>query len=251
LDHGEVIIRLNRNDPSDDNFVHGAYTFVSQCMLLTIKRHISETQKITTDTFVTAELIKTEKPQIFTYFAENYLHINIDTNDKKKYFEHYQLINEHGYFFEVLMQELEYLGRKVMTSATRHLLIREYDEIINFLVRTSNRIVGDDSSDLRFKGQYTNMIIMIIGKSGKISNKQIYIEFLNKETANNKIETIYVLGAKENKKIIKEILVSIDNNYHEYHAGISSTQLNMRDGSKKSIEQYYVLLRKSDPKLLI
>ncbi len=251
LDGNNVILRLKKEDPRDENFVHGAYSFVSHCLLMPIKRHISEAQKISVDTYVTAELIKTEKPQIFNFFAEKYIHAYINNKDKKKYFKNYQVINEHGYFFEVLLQEMDYIGRKVITNSSKNLLIKEYDEIIEFLSKTSNRCIGDDDTDLDYRGQYSNMLIIIIGKSQKINTPNVYLDFLTKETKKRNVETIYAVGAVENKKAIEDVFRQFNNEYDFYHSGVSDTMLNYKDGTNKKVKQYFCILRKSNRQLVV
>jgi len=243
LDGNRVVMRLKEDDPHDENFINSVCFYVSSCLLVPIKRHINQTQKSTIDTFVTTEIIKKEKPQVFDYFADEYLHETIKTPESIKYFSDYQLINEHGLFFEVLLQELDYLGRKIMNTASKNLLVKEFDEIIRFLRNTSNRKTGDET-DLYYQGQFSKLLIIIIGKAQKISNTKVYDDYLVAEINRRPIETIYGIGPVQNKEAIDEVFSNLNRGYELYHTGVSEAILTRSNGEKANVTQYFSILRK-------
>lgn len=252
LDDGIAVIRLRKNDSDEQNYIHGTFFYVSTCLLYKVKNHLTPSQKETMDLFVTSDLIKTEKSSAVDFFMEKYLRPSVDSKpERRKYINNYQLINEHGYFYPVLMNELNYLGSKVFASVSKNVLVNEFDEIIGFLANSANRKIGDDYSDLEFNGQHTKLLIVIIGKPEKISEQNRYVDYINGMTRRNVINSIYAVGDYKNKEIMDEICTKIETGYSADKCGQGKAVLNKKNGGIKEIEQYYIVLRKNEKQLIV
>src|SRR5438552_333653 len=70
IENETVVLRLRRNDPADQNFVHGAYLFVSGMLLRRPKRYLSPSQRDAIDLFVCSKLLEREKPAVVEAFLD-------------------------------------------------------------------------------------------------------------------------------------------------------------------------------------
>lgn len=251
IENGKVVLRLKKDDSNDDNFIHGTYLFVSTCLLFKVKHHLSPTQKESVDLYVTANLIKTEKNYILDRFLEDYLQPSLEGKaDKKKYYLSFETIDEHGIFYPVFINELNYLGKRVFGSIGKDSLINEFDEIISFLLVAANRRVGDDQTNLEYTGEKSKILIFIIGKPEKISDEGKYTQYIKSVTTNHLINSIYSIGDKKNSAIIDRICNCISENYDCISKGNNRAKLNKKDGGTKIIDQYYTVMRKKDKKMV-
>ncbi|WP_319416456.1 hypothetical protein [Marispirochaeta aestuarii] len=252
LDDGITVLRLKKDDTNEQNFIHGTYLYVATCLLFKVKNHLNPSQKETMDLFVTSDLIRNEKNSAIDFFVENYLRpAVVDKPRKQKYLTNYKLIDEHGLFYPLLLNELNFLGKKVFTSVGKQQLNEEFDSIITFLVRASNRKLGDDFSDLEFYGKQTRLIIVIIGKRDKVDDPKRYVDFIESISKKNSIFSVYAVGDIKNKKVIDNVCNSISHSFKMINSGKSDATLNTRSGEKIRIEQYYTVLRRNEDEMVV
>jgi hypothetical protein len=251
LDNGNSIIRLRKDDTNEHNFIHGTYLYVSSSLLFKVKNHLNKSQKETMDLYVTSELIQNEKNSAIDFFMEHYLRPSIENNQhRRKYFQKYQKIDKHGYYYPILINELNFLGKKVFASVGKLQLTKEFDQIISFLEKASDRRIGDDFSNLEFAGQFTKVLIIIIGKPDKINDEERYIKFIHDKSKKQKINSIYAVGDLKNKKIIKNICNRVKDEFNIVKTGEGTALLNRRYGGTKMIQQYFIILRKNQNKMI-
>lgn len=248
LDDGTVILRLRRNDPQELNFVHGAYLFVSTSLLYRVKRYISQSQRDALDLFVTTQLIeKQKKPAVVDYFLDEYLHPNLqDTkSDRSTYYEQLSIINQGGLFYPVLLEELHFLGSKVFGNRQDDRIIIEVSGLLGFLQKVSQRVVGKENVDLNFRRDYCKSAILIVGKKLKLlkHDKIPYVTYIKENLHKNKIETIYVLGSWENKKVIDEMCSDVADIYTTVRSRKIKCLLNFDDGTKEVVDTCAVVLQ--------
>lgn len=246
LGEGEVILRLRRDDPHDLNLVHGAYMFVSTSLLHRVKRYISISQRDALDLYVTTRLIETEKPNIVGCFLDEFLHpiLQDQHSDRAKYYDQLFKIDSSGLFYPVLLEELHFLGNKVFGDRKDERIIAEVHGLIEFLENFSKRVLGKET-DLDFKREYCKSAILIIGKKVKLFIEQHspYVKRIRLVLAPEKIETIFILGHCENKKLIDEVVESVSDLYSTIRSRKSKMILNLEDGSQMSVDGYIVVLQ--------
>jgi hypothetical protein len=243
LQNDEVIIHLRREDPEDQNFIHGAYLFVSTSLLYKSKRYISQGQRQAIDLFVTTKIIEKEKPAILEYYLEEYLHKALDKKESKlmETYDHYTKIDIGGLFYPVLLQELEFLGEKVFGKRKDESIFSEINEFIGYLENVALKPIGVNA-DLVFSRAYCKMAIVIVGKAEKITTDgETYVSYIQKYLIPNKIETIYLLGKNENMPIIERVAESMKN-YSKYRSTTKQVTLKGRNGDV-IINQYIVVMR--------
>lgn len=215
IDQGQLVIRLRRDDPTDRNFIHGTYLFVSEMLLKKPKRYVSPSQGEALDLFVCGKLLETEKPSVVSYFIDEYLHPRTQETKSKVavYIDDFGVIDKSGLFFPVLVQELEFLGDKVFGRRRDDRIIKEVDSLIEFLRPIATRQIGDEC-DLDHNGAYCRFAIVIVGKPSKhLTSIEPYVGYIKNALSRKDIETIYLLGRLENKNHLDEICGRINDRY--------------------------------------
>ncbi len=243
LRDGKVILRLRQNDPKDENFVHGAYHFVATSLLYKVKRYITLTQKECLDLYVTAELLRDEKPGILGYYLDEYIHPKLADAKRLKYYDKYDKINKGGYFYPVYIHELDFLGNRVFGKRRDDLIHSEVDALIDFLLKVSSRKIGDES-DLDFSQGYCKFGIMIIGKPSKIHSIDPYVSFVRNHLVSQRINSVYLIAVKDNKEKVDQICAQLKDAFDVVHTGLSSALLSYPNGQELRRSQYYAVLRR-------
>lgn len=245
LHEGKVILRLRRDDPEDINFVHGAYMFVSTSLVAKVKRYISPSQRQAVDLYVTTKLLEREKESVRGLFLDQYLHPKTEEPDAKigSYFDVFAKIDRGGFFYPVLLQELDFLGDKVFGKRRDDKIIAEVNSLIEFLEPIAGRKVGDEG-DLTFEQDYCRFGIVIVGKPLKLalSGADIYINYIKSRLIPQKIETVYIRGRWENKHVLDTICEEFADSYEKFRTRRFKMVLRY-SGELIERDQYLVVLR--------
>ena len=250
LEDNKVILRLRRDDSEDLNFVHGTYMFVSTGLLYQVKKYLSQSQRKAVDLYATTNLIEREKPSVKGYFLDNYLHPELaDTNSKvARFFDAFAKIDNGGYFYPVLLQELDFLGQKVFGARKDDQIIVVVNSLIEFLEPIAIRQVGEEGN-LDFRQQYCRFAIMIVGRSYKLTREgDVYIDFIRKHLIPEKIETLYILGLWKNRHIITNICKTLSDTYDECRTHRSKVALRYGEETVER-DQFLIVLRMKGVKL--
>lgn len=251
LSDGQVVIRLRRDDPQDNNFVHGAYHFVVRALLAKPKRYLSASQCEAIDLFVCARLIETEKPHVVGVFLDEYLHAK--TADPKSkvalYLDDFAEIDHGGLFYPVFIQELQFLGDKVFGRRRNDLVVGEVNQLIDFLRPIALRRIGDEG-DLNFDGQYCKVGIVFIGKPDKLFRSiNPYCAYIRRQLVEKGVETIYILSRVENEARIEAICAEFVGTYDCVRRHRFTRLLRFGDREERT-RQYLVVLRRKNLPLI-
>jgi hypothetical protein len=162
---------------------------------------------------VTADLLKKEKQSTVGLFVEEYLHPRTKKVGSKlvELLESFEKIDEGGLFYQVLLQELEFLGDKVFLGMRRRnqKIIEEVWKAVGFLERGAVRKVGEEVP-LYFNGEYCCFAIIIVGTKFKMTpSGEVYVKHIRKNLLPKGIETLYVLGVQENKGVLDNVCAAI------------------------------------------
>ncbi len=250
LEEGKVIVRLRRDDPMEMNFVHATYLFVSTSLLYKLKRYISPSQRQSVDLKVTTDYLQTEKPSTVGLFLEEYLHPKTQKAGSKisDLLATFEKMDESGLFYEVLLQELEFLGDKVFVGAKHKnsKVIVEVTKAIEFMERLAVRHVGEEIP-MDFRGDYSSFAIRIVGKKTKLTaSGEVYIAHIQKEVPRD-IETLYLLATSDNKHVIDTVCEAVQDTFEKHRTYQSMVTLTYKKGNEstsKQREQYLAILRK-------
>jgi hypothetical protein len=241
-----VIIRLRTSDREDQNFIHGAYMFVSASLLFKAKRYLSDTQRTALDLFVTAKLLGKERPAALGHFLDEYVHPELAKANAKEgqLFEKFEAIESRGHFYSVVLQEFDFLGSKVFGRRKDDRVITEVRSFIDLMESFALRKIGEEG-DLKHVGTYCRMALVIIGKSVKLSSGGVdpYVNYIRRQLVPKSIETVYVLGAGENAPMLDTVAARVADVFEVHRQRRSQTLLEFTDGRQIAAEQYLVVLR--------
>ncbi|MBW3590071.1 MAG: hypothetical protein KY429_11705 [Actinobacteria bacterium] len=245
LNNDEVIIRLRREDPQEQNFVHGAYHFISSTLLHKVKRYISQSHRESIDLYVLMRLFEREKPSVTGYFLDSYLHPKAQPDGKVVgYFDAYSRFDKSGHFYPVFLQELDFLGTKVFGGRKDDKIISEVNALIKFLDVLSQRSLGSDEQDLNFCKDYCKFALVIVGKSYKITpTGDVWVNFIRRSLIPQSIDTLYLLGPRDNKSIMEAVAAGVDDTYEVFRRHEGRVVLISR-GKHVPRDQFLIVLRR-------
>jgi len=241
-----VILRLRRIDREEQNFIHGAYMFVSTSLLFKAKRYLSPTQRTALDLFVTAKLLGKERPTALGLFLDEYVHPELGKANAKEgpLFEQFETIESRGHFYSVVLQEFDFLGSKVFGKRKDDRIITEVRTFIDLMENFALRKVGDEG-DLNHVGAYCRMALVIIGKRPILSSAGIdpYVNYVRRQLVPQSIETVYMLGAGDNSESLDAVAARVADVFEVHRTRRCQTLLEFADGRRVQAEQYLVVLR--------
>ncbi|EMK00162.1 hypothetical protein AB3N61_18650 [Leptospira sp. WS58.C1] len=246
LENDQVIIRLSNKAEDNENFVHATYHFVSTSLLMKAKRYISPSQRESLDLFVTGKIIEEEKIAVRDYYLENYAFPNfLKASGKiKEYYEKYQIIEELGHFYTILLNELDLIGGKVYGKVKDASLIVEVDQLIEFLLELADKKVGEDKN-LNFQRPNSNLAVVIVGKNIKVhETPEVYERYINGKILPNNFNSIYLVGSFINKNLIEQLSARCLGSYEILLRKKHPVKLKYRDGSDEYHDTYTMVLRK-------
>lgn len=251
LQDGQVIVRLRRDDPQETNFVHAAYMVVSTSLLYKLKRYISPSQKQAVDLKVTTDLLRAEKPSTVGLFLEEYLHPKTTKPGSKisELLRVFETIDEGGLFYQILLQELEFLGDKVFlgTKHKNQKIVVEVTKAIEFLETVATRNIGEEVP-LYFDGDYCCFAMVIMGKRAKMTpSGEAYTNYIRNHLIPKDIETLYIVGTSENKSVIDNVCETVEGTFERHRTHKSKITLRYKieeEESRQQREQYLAILRR-------
>lgn len=247
LDNDEVVLRMRRDDPHDTNFAHGVYLYVSETLLAKAKRYASPSQRDSLDLYTTSKVLEEERTSARTRFVDEYLHPKTSKGKGKvnNYIESYIVIDRANLYFPVLLQELEYLGEKVFGTRRDPEIIKEIDELIEFLKPIAGRKIGEES-DLTYRGSYCKFGLVIVGKPAKLlTSIEPYEKYIRGQLASKGIETIYLLARAENKARLEELVDCFSEEYELVSKRKFSGIVKYHD-HEESVRQILFVARRQD-----
>jgi hypothetical protein len=241
----KVILCLRRDDPEDLNFVHASYQFVSASLLLKAKRYISPSHRESVDLFVTTKILEREKPQVRDIFLRDLLHPRATASDKiRGYLDAFEKLQRTGLFYQVLLQELGFLGEKVFGRRGDDKVIIEVNSLIEVLEEFSERKHSEELKS-RLEGTYCSFALVIVGKPAKVvAGERPWVDYIRLNIVPRRIETIYLLGLVENRDLMDQISTKLSGEYHVYRSVSARTRI--RPDLIDEVDRHLIILRRRD-----
>ena len=167
-----------------------------------------------------------------------------------KLIDDFAIIDNAGYFFQLFVHELEYIGDKVFGKKRDQMIVNEVYNLVNFLRPLSQRRMGDET-DLDFNGSYCKLSIVIVGKPAKLLNSiEPYVYFINKKIIPHKVDTIYIIGRKENKLKLDELCLKFKEKYECVRTLTTESSFRFENRTELAL-QYLVVLRRKGSELVV
>lgn len=204
---GEVVLVLKDRSHRMRNFVHAAYLFTSTTLLRHVKTHLSKKQATAIDLFTTGKIVEEENPPALDYYNKDIANPLLLDEKIKESVEKFEDIDKSGFYTHILLQELNYLGSKVVFSSRKGEVYEEVSSLINFLQNFATREVGDKSITEEFVGKFLRSSIKIVATQyvrerddAQGPSDRIRAAF------DRGIENVYVIGPHEDgKDFIKKV----------------------------------------------
>lgn len=245
FDNDRVIIRLRRDDPNDSNFVRGAYQFIATSLLFKAKRYISPTQGLALDLFVTTRLLEKKRATLAGRFLDEYVHPAIaQKQGARELLGQFDVIYARGHFYDVLLQEFDFLGGKVFGRPHDQRVVGEVRQFIDVLETFCSRKVGEDN-DMNVVGEYCRTAVMIVGRPVNVARGiGMFERYVREQLAPKQIETIYMVGLDENRTVLDGVSGSVADLYNVYRTRRYETILIYPDERSVTRGQYLVVMRR-------
>lgn len=197
---GEVILVMKDGGHKQKNFVRAAYYFASKVLLKECKQHLSKSQSTSLDLFTTYKILESQSKYALEQFIQDYFQPELNRSTHvKDFIRQYKAIERRGIYFPVLIRELSFLGKKTFLFQNRDEVVKEVKDLLEFLVKFSQRDVGEKSPE-DFIGKFSRCCIKIIASSKSIENDNLHAHIERIEEAfSNNLENIYIIGGAHRK----------------------------------------------------
>lgn len=240
-----LVIRMHKSNNQDLNLVNATFTFVSHSLLVKAKSYLANYQKNAIDLYVSYKILEKERVHLLQTYVQEILKEGLTNEKTNDFYAKFFDIDRAGIFFPVFLTEMTFLGEKVFGNKRNDRDI--YNEVVRlvlFLYNYANRKLHEETIT-EFDGQYCNFAIRIVGMSAKIQSEGEGVYVRNIQKISTSTETIYIIGDKDNKHFIDEIVrqclktmpYDIYNTYQ-----YSSIIKDMNDGEYKC-DSYLIVLR--------
>lgn len=192
---GEVVLVLKDRGQHNRNLIHAAYLFVSTSLLKDVKTHLSQKQSTAIDIFTTGKILEEENRPALNYFGRDIANPLLEDEKVKIFVEQFEDIDKSGFYMNILLQELHYLGGKVVFNARKADVHEEVAHLFTFLQQFAMREVGDDTVGDEFTGKFLRASIKIVSRAHVREAGRTHIPLERICRAFEKgIENVYVVG---------------------------------------------------------
>ena len=243
-----VVLCLRREDPEDHNFIHGAYLFVSSCLVLKAKRYVSPSFREALDLFMCSKLLKRERPELVGVFVDEYLHPKTDSKTSRvgEHVDDFAIIDDAGLFSPTVVQELEYLGNKVFGNRNDARIMADVSGLVALMKSFGLREVGVDEAETDFNGSYCRFGIVIVGKPLKLRSQSFgpYVNYIRKHLVPSGVETIYLLSRSQNKAYVNGIRERLEPEFEGVRTVTFKGILRHRNSGSEKATLYLAIVRK-------
>ena len=246
---GKLVVKMRMHDDQNKNLVNASMIFIANNLLPKTKHYLSDKQKKSIDLFVASKLFETQKEEIARSFVTEHLIRGHDDKKVAGFYEKYFLIDQSGLYFPVFLEEMNFLGEKVFAQQRKNKIFEEVSGLIEFLHRYSSRIVGEDSDEPIFSGEYCRFGICIVGRSFKITveGQKPYIKHI-KTLASKNAETIYLIAPSKNTEFLdalcnEDLLNEVG--YEIYNTMNYNAIIHIDKSTTKKVKNHLVVLRKT------
>jgi hypothetical protein len=204
-----VVIRLHSEERQDRNLMIASMFYVSDTLVRRAKRYLSKRQARSIDLYAVDRLLTKTAPGAADLLHEEVLGPECDADHELAdlLVEYQRMDKRINAFFPIFVRELNYLAQKVVVKPRGGELITDVQALHRFLVRLSDRCVGEDIP-VGVEGRFLRCAVMIVARSVKrlIGDRGPYVRYLQALNAAGH-ETIYLVGgaAPENREFMLAI----------------------------------------------
>jgi hypothetical protein len=204
-----VVIRLHAYERQDRNLMTASLFYVSDTLVRRAKRYLSKRQARSVDLYAVDRLLTKTAPAAADLLHEEIVGPECDADHElgDLLVDYQRMDRQINAFFPIFIRELNYLAQKVVVKPRDEQLVSDVKELHRFLVRYSDRVVGEEMP-LQVQGRFLRCAVMIIARFyGRERGDRVpYVRHL-RELSRAMHETIYLVGsaARENGEFMQEI----------------------------------------------
>lgn len=245
-----LVMRMHKSNNQDLNIVNATFTFVSHSLLVKAKSYIAKYQKNAIDLYVSYKILESEKVQLLQTYVQEILKEGLSNEKTNDFYGKFFDIDRAGIFFPVFLTEMTFLGEKVFGNKRNDKeIFDEVSRLVIFLYKYANRKLHEESIN-EFDGQYCKFAIRIVGMSVKIHNEGEGIYIRNIQKIPPSIETIYIIGGKDNRVFIDQIVTECQKtmSYDTYNTYEYPAILKDAENSEYRCNNYLTVLRSRNVK---
>lgn len=245
-----LVMRMHKSNNQALNIVNATFTFVSHSLLVKAKSYIAKYQKNAIDLYVSYKILENEKIQLLQTYVQEILKEGLTNKNTNDFYGKFFDIDKAGIFFPVFLTEMTFLGEKVFGNKRNDQEI--YDEVsclVMFLYKYANRKLHEESIN-EFNGNYCKFAIRIVGISVKIQKQGEGVYVRNIQQIPSSIETIYIIGGKDNRDFINQIVSECLKTmpYDQYNTYEYSAILKDANNDDYRCKSYLTILRSRNVK---
>lgn len=217
LKRGKLVIKLNKSEDQDKNFLNAALIMISECVLPNTRKYLTPSQKKAIDLQTCHKFFQSQKQKLQKSFEDKFVSECQKNPTIADLIDKFIQIDRAGLFFPLLVQELHFLFDKVIVTRDPQIIYREVDALISFLVDfVEDRKKGEDR-ELRFTGTFSRINILIIGIQQKMFFQGImpYVKRI-RECQNLTIESVYILSPNKLRAInfVNRVILAVRDKWH-------------------------------------
>lgn len=250
---GRVVIRLHAHEHQDRNLMAASLLFISHTLVRRAKKYLPKRRARSIDLYATDRLLTRTAPAAADLLHEEVMGPECDVDHELgDLLVEYQRMDRVNTFFPVFVRELNYLAGKVVVRPRGDQLVRDVNELHRFLVRYSDRIVGQ-AMPLEVQGRFLRCAVVIIATTFKrqLGDRQPFVAHVQRVAAAGH-ETIYLIGSarRENAEFMKA--VARDFRQHSGWTEVDQRRyralLHRADGTDDTVQNLLIVLRTNRPR---
>ncbi|MFW6172577.1 MAG: hypothetical protein ACOC5T_02425, partial [Elusimicrobiota bacterium] len=207
IDEGEVIVKSDPSTHQNKNIYLLTKAIVNQTSLVGVRYILKDSLEEAIDLNLIKNLIKnTGNKNVLDWYLNNEYQPKIQSSEKiKNWNDKLVELDEKGLFTRLLLVELNDFSKKVSGRQKTQEMIKEIDEIINFLYKIVTRERREEEPSLALKKKFFKISIVLMGKSGKILTfgTKPYIDAIKYQIKEGS-EIIYVIKYFRRKKFLSD-----------------------------------------------
>ena len=206
-----VIVRLRQTADPNENYVNIIFQFVSSGLLKNQKHYFNERIMDASTLLITQKIVSLSKPSANAFFFNNIYKSAIEADHEvDENFKQLQRIDFNGMLFNIYFNELLKASATIEGQIPDPALKAESGELLRFLYRIANRGPEDESVDLKFKGVYFNLGIILAANDDTL-NKSGWSTHLRyaKQLLDDGYTTLYIFGIGQKAKIATNIAYAV------------------------------------------
>lgn len=205
-----LIMRLQKKENHGENMANVAFLY-SQHLYAKVDPSLNQTQQEAVRLYTAKSILKSVGQEGLQELSENFYQPVIARNTYiQALLNQLEAIDNKGLFFSVFIQEMVFLGNKVLFRQRAKGVHEEVTKFIQFLVKFANRARGDESGELDFRSQNikVSFILAALKEKREADATQDYITRV-KSLLPRDTESYYFMGWGDNIGFVRKVAEAV------------------------------------------